>query len=317
MITDSSIAFGDQLGAQMGTLAALMHIGIQIDQEIVFWEELKNYRRGLQFLNVFNIDGIRMINRSGRLENKILEKYFKAASQNGNWKRQMNRIYKSHLTKLTDHLVYKRIRRHYTDFLTFDDLRNDIYTDEKLMGLDSEKNFDIQNGFGTYRDWGKNATEIISRFHFQNWVIQKGNKVLSELKTEDKKRIAVHLRRTDYLVMSSLNLGNEYYLQAMHYFDPNEVSFIVFSDDIEECRKMDLFKSKNILFIDQHEAAVDMYLMSQMDGNIVANSSFSVWGALLNKRAERIICPYHFVGPSSPENLYINGNYYPKSWIAV
>jgi hypothetical protein len=32
---------------------------------------------------------------------------------------------------------------------------------------------------------------------------------------------------------------------------------------------------------------------------------------------KKVICPYYFVGGSSQENLYINGNYYPETWIAL
>ena len=54
MLTNSRIAHGDQLGAQMTTLANLMYLSEVNNQELVFYNELKNFRRGYQFLDVFN-----------------------------------------------------------------------------------------------------------------------------------------------------------------------------------------------------------------------------------------------------------------------
>ena len=102
MITNSIIATGDQLGAQMSTLAALMYIGIQNDQEVVFWEELKDYKRGFQFLEAFDISGIRLIKRCGRVEDRLLNKYNKLSSQSNDWKKQMNRIYRSRIYRFLD-----------------------------------------------------------------------------------------------------------------------------------------------------------------------------------------------------------------------
>ena len=61
MITNSRISFGDQLGAQMMTLANLIYLSDINNQKIVFWDELKNFRRGYQFLDVFECNNINLI----------------------------------------------------------------------------------------------------------------------------------------------------------------------------------------------------------------------------------------------------------------
>lgn len=61
MLTNSRIAHGDQLGAQMTTLANLMYLSEVNNQELVFYNELKNFRRGYQFLDVFNCSGINIM----------------------------------------------------------------------------------------------------------------------------------------------------------------------------------------------------------------------------------------------------------------
>lgn len=317
MITNSMIAVGDQLGAQLSTLAALMHIGIINNQEIVFWEEMKSFKRGFQFLDVFDIDGLRLLRRCRKFETKMIDAYCGRYRHIGNWKKQMNRIYGKTIYQKLDRLAYEQVKKHYQDFRVIADLQNGVITDKKLLSLQTGNNYDIWNGFGIYSDWGKNADRIIGRFHFKKTIVDYGEKLLSDLYCGEKERVAVHLRRTDYLVMSSLNLKDDYYNKAMSYFNPSKTRFIVFSDDIEECKKMMLFQGKDVTFMDRHEAAVDLYLMSQMEGNIIANSSFSVWGALLNKKTKRVVCPHDYIGPSAPDVQYINGNYYPGNWIAI
>jgi len=58
--------------------------------------------------------------------------------------------------------------------------------------------------------------------------------------------------------------------------------------------------------------------MTLCDHNIVANSSFSWWGAYLNNSSEKIVvCPEDYIGPSDKKGQFINKNYYPKDWIAL
>ncbi len=55
MITNSIIAYGDQLGAQMSTLAELVYIAKENNQDLCFHNEYKNFRRSYCILKNFDI----------------------------------------------------------------------------------------------------------------------------------------------------------------------------------------------------------------------------------------------------------------------
>ena len=116
--------------------------------------------------------------------------------------------------------------------------------------------------------------------------------------------VSVHVRRGDYLDESNIkNFGvcsTEYYRKAISriLIKHPDATFFVFSDDMQWVRE-NLF-IPNVVFV-VHENPLpdymDMYLMTLCKGHIIANSTFSFWGAYLS---------------SEPDNFTI----YPQKWFA-
>lgn len=103
---------------------------------------------------------------------------------------------------------------------------------------------------------------------------------------------AVHVRRGDYLTFFGGSLSDKYYEEAISLVkkDNPDAQFLFFSDDIEYCISH-FSHLENTLFIEQsYKPHEEMYLMSQCKEIIIANSTFSWWGAFLSN-ATRIICP--------------------------
>lgn len=109
-------------------------------------------------------------------------------------------------------------------------------------------------------------------------------------------RVAIHVRRGDYVNNKFYVdlMDTDYYERAMKEF-PAGTKFLVFSDDIEWCEKQPIFKDCEFSYGSELE---DLNMMASCKGHIIANSSFSWWGAWL--------CPDY------PNNKVIA----PKAWYA-
>jgi hypothetical protein len=111
--------------------------------------------------------------------------------------------------------------------------------------------------------------------------------------------ISIHLRRGDYLSVFGKKaiLPASYYEAAIQRMTnlTSEPTFFVFSDDTAEARAWAETKT-NFVVVDHNEANFaheDLRLMSQCRHHIIANSTFSWWGAWLNHRTDK-----HVIAPS-------------------
>ncbi len=113
--------------------------------------------------------------------------------------------------------------------------------------------------------------------------------------------ISLHIRRGDYTLAAegNISLPFDYYEQAIALTRkrlPNPV-FFVFSDDISYARQR-MPSDIEAVFVDHNNdftALEDLRLMSACHDHIIANSSFSWWGAWLNPRSNRnVIAPKYW-----------------------
>jgi len=123
------------------------------------------------------------------------------------------------------------------------------------------------------------------------------NNIINNIEQENSS-VSIHIRRGDYVSDSNnLNffgtLPMQYYYDAVNYINKNiqTPKFYIFSDDLNWVK--DNFKiNAPITFVDIEGGTKD-YLeldaMSKCRHNIIANSSFSWWGAFLNKNTDKII----------------------------
>ena len=107
----------------------------------------------------------------------------------------------------------------------------------------------------------------------------------------------LHIRRTDYLVNPNHPVQPlEYYKEALSKLDKNK-TVIIFSDDAEWCQQQEMFSDDRFVISQDSDADFDLCLMSMCSNHIIANSSFSWWGAWLG-RSEKIIAPKNWFSDS-------------------
>ena len=115
--------------------------------------------------------------------------------------------------------------------------------------------------------------------------------------------IALHIRRGDFLINSANhhNQSLDYYEEALKKFDTSR-QVVIFSDDPDWCMEQKLFADDRFIVSEAAGPYHDLYLMSQCSDFIVANSTFSWWGAWLANRG-RVIAPKQWFGSN---NAHLN-----------
>ena len=120
--------------------------------------------------------------------------------------------------------------------------------------------------------------------------------------------ISLHIRRTDHLIKPTYHpvLPLSYYEEALSKF-PSDISVLVFSDDPAWCHEQELFAGDRFLISDSGDNITDMCLMSMCQYQIMANSTYSWWGAWLSN-SEHVIAPRLWFGPDGqdPRDVYVD-----------
>lgn len=168
----------------------------------------------------------------------------------------------------------------------------------------------------------KYAADIRNLFAFQGDLPIKTEKLKKEI--ESRNAVSIHIRRTDYIDKGYHLISDSYYKRAMKYIARNidNPHFYIFSDDIDWVENnMDFNYPHTFVKINRgRDSYLDMYLMSLCKHNIIANSTFSWWGAWLNKNPEKIVIAPDVWGfstdPYEKTQKLVN-EIVPKEWIII
>lgn len=203
-------------------------------------------------------------------------------------------------------------------------IRKFIYLLKKIKmhnGVINEHN--IRMNAILYEGWWQDRCYYehnIGSLRFKDFPITLRNATLRDkMKLEDS--VAIHIRRGDYLLPKYAPIyanicTQEYYNKALNIIRNrlNNPSFYIFSND-QEWSKENL-KIEDACYIDWNmgnDAFYDMYLMSCCKHHIIANSSFSLIGALMASEKDGInICPSKWVNDG-----FFSPNIQPTNWIKI
>jgi hypothetical protein len=286
------------LGNQMFQYAAGLSLAVKLESELKMdVREFKDYslHQGFELERIFSVQGTRA---SSNDLNRVL-----------GW--QSSRLAKSFIQKMNLSFLNseKNVKEPSFEYWKgFEILDGDLYLD----------------GYWQSEEYFKNIEDNI-RLNFEFKIpFDKKNQKLSEV-IQSVDSISLHIRRGDYLNSNSANLihgtcSMDYYHNAINYLKRklDAPVLFVFSDDIAWVKK-NLGTDLKAYYVSHNIAKNsyrDMQLMSLCNHNIIANSTFSWWGAWLNKNRDKIVI--------APQKWFANDemqlktvNIYPNSWVKL
>jgi len=209
----------------------------------------------------------------------------------------------------------KYIKENLSD-LSFHRVKEEGFEYRDYILEDPEKHYDMEGYFQSEKYFLHVESEIQEVFSFKEEIKRKGFEILEKIPLTGRK-VAVHLRRGDYKNNSfHETITEQYYSNAFQYFLSPEESyeFLIFSDDIPYAKYM-FGEQENIHYIDSKDQGVDLFIMTQCQDFIIANSSFSWWGAWLSREQnKRVFTPDKWFGEVVKLNYE---DVYCKEWIKV
>jgi hypothetical protein len=157
--------------------------------------------------------------------------------------------------------------------------------------------------------------EIWNKFSWNmSQLSNKSNTLLDAI--QSKESVSIHIRRGDFVTkVDNETCDTNYYKKSISLINSKieKPYFVFFSDDPE-------WVKENLPYADAEyvdwnhgvDAWQDMCLMSKCKHNIIANSTFSWWGAWLNTNKEKIvIAPKSFIRNAETPDIY------PSDWIIL
>ena len=169
-----------------------------------------------------------------------------------------------------------------------------------------------------YNEITQNQSNILIKGYFQSYKYFENNydKILKimniSLKNKLNKTISIHFRIGDYIGLQYNHniLPISYYINALEFLktkiDINEYKILVFCQECDNQIVFTNLKKLNYNFEkvnDNIEDYEQLLLMASCEHNIIANSTFSWWGAYLNNNKSKIVCyPSQWFGEGLSHN---------------
>lgn len=159
-------------------------------------------------------------------------------------------------------------------------------------------NVDLFGYFQTERYFVDIREELLKDFTFLDHISGPAKEMRESINKGEV--ISLHIRRGDYVEQPWHGPQNtEYYKKALSLVDEH-IPVIIFTDDPEWAFSQELFESDRFVVSEGNSNTFDMCLMSLCEYHIIANSSFSWWGAWLSN-SKQVIAPKRWFGPPLSE----------------
>jgi len=186
-----------------------------------------------------------------------------------------------------------------------------FHFDEELFRMCPD-HVSLQGYFQTEKYFKHIEDEIRSDFTFTDGILDPCKVMIADVDNP----IALHVRRGDYVKNSANHppCSLEYYQKGLDHFDSDR-NVIVFSDDPEWCNEN--FTDDRFLISENTDNRVDLCLMSLCNDFIIANSTFSWWGAWLSaNKNKKVIAPVQWFGTGYTKD-HDTSDLIPDGWTRI
>jgi hypothetical protein len=164
--------------------------------------------------------------------------------------------------------------------------------DKRFFDIADETNL---SGFFQSYKYFHNIRDIL----LKEFVPSDANKIaavgqyLKQINPHREPICAIHFRRGDYLEKVGVHppCDRRYYMQAMILPEIRNMKKVILTDDKEWCR----YNYPSIPVSNLSSNTEDLWLMKNCDAVVMANSSFSWWGAYLGKNT-KVVAPRNWFG---------------------
>lgn len=270
------VCFGDGLGNQMFQYAFYRSLQIRYPNNIIKMDIFHIYgehiHNGFELNNIFGIT----VNECSKRAALLLSDYFPMYEKKY---KILNRM--------------QGVRRYFwgikDSFISQDDptcYYDDVYHLSQIKSYIFRGNWVNEKYFSGIRE------QLLADFKFPE--ITEKNNIKYAYEMEQTNSVSVHIRKGDYINSGMINLTLGYYAMAKKIIEsrvPNPKYFI-FTDDKDAIRSyLKIFENSYIIVEgnSKDKSYRDMQLMSLCKHNIIANSTFSFWGAYLNRNDQKIV----------------------------
>jgi len=178
--------------------------------------------------------------------------------------------------------------------------------------------FMIDGYFQSYKYFEKNFNIICKILNIDTLRNERRMSIKKEI-------ISIHFRFDDYLKLKEYFIVQrvDYYIEALRYFSPDDQTLLFFYQQSDTVMAKEyiqaIIKETNFEYKEIEKGLKDweeMLYMSNCSHNIIANSTFSWWGAYLNDNPyKKVIYPKGWFGPSYKQND--TKDLFPLNWICV
>lgn len=189
-----------------------------------------------------------------------------------------------------------------------------FHFDENLFKIND--NITLNGYFQTEKYFEHISEELKNILKFKEQIILGADKIIEEISKSGKDLVSIHLRVGDYKMFPDHHpiCSVEYYKKAIEEFDNENCLFLIFSDESEAFLENFFYFIKNKIILKTNNDGVDLCLMSKCHHNIIANSSFSWWGAWFNENEnKKVIAPTPWFGKAYSQ--WCTDDLYCKNWI--